>query len=577
MDQSEHSTSQGTTPDSIQKILDTLIALPAQEQWQRIQSLRETDPNLANKVSDKLCLHREKESVSDESLPRQRAEPDAVSRTIDQPTASRHLGLNDNQTTRDSQLPASPFDGHGSIKGPDPLDGPAIRLPGYTLVEKLGEGGMGVVWRARELSTNRDVAIKLLHGSLIGSSSARERFRREVTAVASMNHANIVKVYTTGMSHSVFYFVMELIPGKTLSQFLQDSHVTVFESLGIFEKICRAVGHAHEAGMVHRDLKPGNIIVTSDGEPHLLDFGLAKCSTNETVTNQGQVLGTLAYMSPEQLDGVVDQVGPTSDVFSLGVILYEMVTGMLPFKRNTKRNTAEPIVYGPPPIHLSNSSIRRGLELICHKALARDAEYRYHDANEFADDIHRLLNFEDVLARPPSRMRRLYLWCSRAERAAQVSQGLSLALLLLASIHAFAILLTLFRSKVMGSDHLDGIDEPFFYGFLTFIVIGSLVMLIPIRQIARNHLLSLYFSLAVAVLSLPWCIGNALDLIPFTAGGAMKPGVKPTLYIVFFTINMLSLGALLIATVSIYANRSLQTQLSSVSGASKSKHASEAN
>ena len=201
----------------------------------------------------------------------------------------------------------------------------APHVEGYEIKGKLAEGGMGSVWRAVQLSTHREVALKLIGTGFIGSEKARRRFEREVELAASLAHPNIARVYDSGLHHGVYYYAMELVSGAHLDGYVRTRQLTQREILELMLKVCQAIQHAHQRGVIHRDLKPSNILVTQDGEPHVLDFGLAKSllqdDPNLTLSEEGQWHGTVPFMSPEQAAGHHRQLDTRTDVYSLGVML----------------------------------------------------------------------------------------------------------------------------------------------------------------------------------------------------------------------------------------------------------------
>lgn len=211
-------------------------------------------------------------------------------------------------------------------------------IDGYDILEHLPRGGQAVVYKALQKATKRNVAVKVLLQGPDRSPQARYRFEREIDLAASLKHPNIVTIYDSGNSNGQYYYIMEYINGQTLEKYVETKHLTPRQIMILFNKVCSAVAYAHQRGVMHRDLKPGNILVDDDGEPHILDFGLAKLvdgseQDEESVMTSiaGQVIGTLAFMSPEQAAGQTDAIDIRTDVYSIGMILYKVMTGQFPY------------------------------------------------------------------------------------------------------------------------------------------------------------------------------------------------------------------------------------------------------
>jgi Tol biopolymer transport system component len=282
-------------------------------------------------------------------------------------------------------------------------------IEGYKIIEPLGEGGMGMVWRAEQLSTRREVALKLLVSHRADSAKAQARFQREVELTARLDHPNIARIYDSGLHHGMYYYAMELIDGAPLDQYVKDRNFSRTQILALMQKVCQAVLYAHLRAVIHRDLKPSNIIISLDGQPHILDFGLAKALLDEddeslTISIEGQIAGTPAYMSPEQAAGHHDQLDTRTDVFSLGVILYELLTGQSPHDLSGSmfdllRQIAAGNIRRPSEV---DQSIDSELEAILLKALARNPEERYASAGALAKDIANYLDEEPLDARVPT-------------------------------------------------------------------------------------------------------------------------------------------------------------------------------
>lgn len=286
--------------------------------------------------------------------------------------------------------------------------GATPEIKGYRILGPLGEGGMGTVWRAVQQSTHREVALKVLGWGVLGSQKNRRRFEREVELASRLEHPHIARVYDSGLYESLYYYAMELIEGLPLDEFAEKHGLDQRQTLELVRKVCRAVKYAHQRGVIHRDLKPSNILVTEDGQPHVLDFGLAKgnleVEATLTISVGGDVLGTPAYMSPEQAAGKVDRVDTRSDVYSLGVILYRLLTGEPPHdltgdRQEVLRRIAEKEPRRPREVA---KDLDRELEALLLKALAHDPDGRYASASDLADDIGRYLAGEPLSAKAPT-------------------------------------------------------------------------------------------------------------------------------------------------------------------------------
>ncbi len=285
-------------------------------------------------------------------------------------------------------------------------------IEGYTILKELGRGGMGLVYLAVQQSTKRKVALKVLLDGPFATEKARRRFEREVELVAQLDHSNIVTILESGVDSGRYYFAMRYVEGQRLDKYIIENNVSRERMLAIFQKVCEAVAYAHQRGIIHRDLKPSNILVDENGEPFVLDFGLAKSVDDQaselerakTISVTGQLMGTLPYMSPEQASGEHDSVDVRTDIYSLGVMLYEMLTGQFPYKvvgniQDVLKNIAE---VDPKKPSLVGRRINDEVETIVLKALAKEKERRYQSANAFADDLSRYLKGQPIEAKRDS-------------------------------------------------------------------------------------------------------------------------------------------------------------------------------
>jgi serine/threonine-protein kinase len=324
-------------------------------------------------------------------------------------------------------LPAESTDKGSSAGGPE--NGPLPVIPGYEVQTILGRGGMGVVFRARHFRLNRVVALKMTLAGAYAGPHERSRFQREAEAVARLQHPNVVQIHDVGESDGRPYFTMEYVAGGSLTEKLSGAPQPAREAAALVAALAGAVQVAHKSEIVHRDLKPGNILLTADGTPKISDFGLARrLDGASALTWAGAAFGTPSYMAPEQAAGRPEAVGPAADIYSLGAILYEMLTGRPPFRAESAAATVEQVLTRDPvPPSRLNPTVPRDLETICLKCLQKAPADRYASAQALADDLRRFGEGRPILARPVGWPMRLWRWIRRNPTAA----GLLAALLVL--------------------------------------------------------------------------------------------------------------------------------------------------
>ena len=303
-------------------------------------------------------------------------------------------------------------------------------LGDYELLEEVGRGGQGVVFRARQKSLNRIVAVKVIGLGQWATPAHLKRFRLEAEAAASLDHPCIVPIYEVGEREGQCYFSMKFVEGGQLDEVTQQPPISIRQAAELISKVARTVHYAHEHGILHRDIKPGNILLDEKGEPHLTDFGLARLVESEsTVTRTLEVLGTPSYMAPEQATGDNTKLARTTDVYGLGAVLYQLLTSHPPFAGGTTYETIKLLLETEPrPPRLWNSKIDRDLSTICLKCLERDPKRRYSSALAFAEDLDRWLKHEPIKARHIGIIGQGRRWLQRNPTTATVTM-LSLALI----------------------------------------------------------------------------------------------------------------------------------------------------
>ncbi len=318
------------------------------------------------------------------------------------------------------------------LSSESPADFPAV-FGAYELLEEVGRGGMGVVYRARQPALNRVVALKMIAPEACGGPGARARFRTEAQAAARLQHPNVVQIFEVGEQQGRPFLVLEYVGGGSLARRLEGAPLASSAAARMVETLAHAVHTAHLCGVIHRDLKPANVLLTPNGIPKVADFGLAKQMDGDSggQTETGAILGTPSYMAPEQAEGGRRPSGPATDVYALGALLYELLTGRPPFRGVTRLDTLHQVVRDEPvPPRRLQPGVPRDLETVCLKCLQKEPRKRYDSALSLAEDLRRFGAGEPVLARPAGWVEVAWRWCRR--RPAQAILGASLLLALAA-------------------------------------------------------------------------------------------------------------------------------------------------
>jgi uncharacterized protein (DUF433 family)/tRNA A-37 threonylcarbamoyl transferase component Bud32 len=331
-------------------------------------------------------------------------------------------------------LPSSPAPQATTLQPPsevgETVAAKRISIPGYEVLDKLGEGGMSVVYKARHLSLNRIVALKMILAGEHASEEMLARFALEAEAVAQLQHPGIVQIYEIGEHDGHSFLALEYVAGGSLAARLDDKPWPADKAAALVETLARSMQATHERGIIHRDLKPANVLLTKDDQPKIADFGLAKRLQDAAGrTRTGNILGTPEYMAPEQAAGQKD-IGPAADVYALGGILYRLLTGRPPFQADSSLDTLMQVLEQEPvPVRQINRSAPRDLETIALKCLSKEPQKRYASAAELADDLQRFLEGESLRARRITARQRLFRWMLQRPGAALARGGLVVLIL----------------------------------------------------------------------------------------------------------------------------------------------------
>ncbi len=311
----------------------------------------------------------------------------------------------------------------------------------YEIIRELARGGMGVVFQARQVSLNRTVALKMILTGQLANDTDVKRFYTEAEAAANLDHPGIVPIFEVGQHEGQHYFSMGFVEGQSLSQCLASGPLPPREAAALMAKVADAIEYSHQHDVVHRDLKPGNILLDQKGNPRVTDFGLAKRIQGDSgLTGSGQIMGTPSYMPPEQAGGKRGEVGPPADVYALGATLYALVTGRPPFQAATAMDTVLQVVSDEPvPPRRLNPALERDLETICLKCLEKEPGKRYASAAALAEELRRYLAGEPITARPVGQVERIWRWCRRNPVVASLVAGSAMLLATVALVSTIGL------------------------------------------------------------------------------------------------------------------------------------------
>lgn len=322
---------------------------------------------------------------------------------------------------------------------PDEL-APGRRFHGFELIEEIGRGGMGVVYKARQKSLNRLVALKMILGGHLASAADVKRFRSEAMAAASLRHPNIVAIHSVDSCDGQHYFTMPLIEGQSLAGMVLRGPLPPIQAAELIRTVADAIHHAHTQGVIHRDIKPANILVDREGVPFVSDFGLAKRLDGAGSTRPGELMGTVGFLPPEQAMGEPG-VDRRSDVYSLGATLYCLLTGHPPFHAASHVDTVFQVMHREPvPIRRLNESVPRDLETICMRCIEKQPHRRLDTAADVGAELQRFLNGEPIRARPVSIAVRIRKWAGRHRALAAMATTLVVSLVALVATMWFSLL-----------------------------------------------------------------------------------------------------------------------------------------
>ncbi|MBI2948137.1 MAG: protein kinase, partial [Verrucomicrobia bacterium] len=322
------------------------------------------------------------------------------------------------------------------------------RLGKYELLEEIARGGMGIVYKARHTGLDSIVAVKLIRSGVLATPTDVERFQREARSAARLQHPNIVTIHDIGEQDGQHYFSMDYVPGANLAELARTRPFSPKQAAEITARVALAIHYAHQQGVLHRDVKPANVILTPEQQPRVLDFGLARIVADDSqLTQSGAPMGSPCYMPPEQAGGKRESVGAWSDVYSLGALLYELLTGRPPFQAPTAVETLRLVLESDPVLpRLFDRTLPSDLETICLKCLEKEPAKRYATAQELADELGRFIDDKPIQARRVTQAERVWRWCRRKPALASAI-GLATALLLVVSIGSPLVALNIDRAR----------------------------------------------------------------------------------------------------------------------------------